>query len=56
MDPNCPTFKEFFEIKNALSEEIAKTCEGVMSISESELALKTMDNKTPGMDGLTPEL
>ena len=57
MDPNCPTFKKFFEIKNALSEEIAKTCEGVMSISECELTLKTMDNnKTPGMDGLTPEL
>ena len=40
MDPNCPTFKEFFEIENALSEEIAKTCEGVMSIDECEIALK----------------
>ena len=56
MDPNCPTFNEFFETENALSEEIAKTCEGVMSIHECELALKTMENnKTPGTDGLTPE-
>ena len=48
MDPNCPTFNEFFEI--------AKTCEGVMSIHECEIALKTMENnKTPGTDGLTPE-
>ena len=25
MDPNCPTFSEFFETQNVLSEEIAKT-------------------------------
>ena len=31
MDPNCPTLNEFFETENALSEEIAKTCEGVYS-------------------------
>ena len=56
MDPNCPTFNEFFETENALSEDIAKTCEGVMSIHECEIALKTMENnKTPGTDGLTPE-
>ena len=56
MDPNCPTFSEFFETENALSEEIAKTCEGVMSVQECELALKaTENNKTPGTDGLTPE-
>ena len=56
MDPNCPTFNEFFETENALSEEITKTCEGVMSIHECELALKTMENnKTPGTDGLPPE-
>ena len=56
MDPNCPTFNEFFETENALSEEIAKTCEGVMSIHECEIALKTMENnKTPGTDGLMPE-
>ena len=55
-DPNCPIFKEFFEIENSLSEEIAKTCEGVMSIDECEIALKTMENnKTFGTDGLTPE-
>ena len=53
MDPNCPIFKEFFEIENLLSEEIAK---GVISIEECEIALKTMENnKTPGTDGLTPE-
>ena len=56
MDPNCPIFKEFFEIENSLSEGIVKTCEGVMSIDECEIALKTMENnKTPGTDGLTPE-
>ena len=33
-----------------------KTCEGVMSVHECELALITMENnKTPGTDGLTPE-
>ena len=56
MDPNCLTFSEFFETENALSEEIAKTCEGVMSVHECELALITMENnKTPGTDELTPE-
>ena len=56
MGPNCPTFREFFETENALSEEIAKTYEGVMSVQECELALKTMENnKTPCTDGLTPE-
>ena len=56
MDPNCPTFNVFFETENVLSEEMAKTCEGVMSIHECEIALKTMENnKTPGMDRLTPE-
>jgi len=56
MDPNCPTFSEFFETENALSEEIAQTCEVVMSIHGCEIALKTIkNNKTPGTDGLTPE-
>ena len=56
MDPNCPTFNGFFKIENTLPKEIAKTYEGVMSIHECEIALKTMENnKTPGMDGLTPE-
>ena len=56
MYPNCLTFSEFFETENALSEEIAKTCEGVMSVHQCELALITMENnKTPGTDGLTPE-
>jgi len=30
MDPNCPTFNEFFKIENTLPKEIAKTYEGVM--------------------------
>lgn len=56
MNPTCPTFNEFFETENALSEEIAKTYEGAMSVHECELALKTMENnKTPGADGVTPE-
>ena len=51
MDPNCPTFNEFFETENVLAEQIAKTCEGVMSIHECEIALKTMENnKTPRTD------
>ena len=55
-EPNCPTFSEFFEKENALSEKIAKTCEGVMSVHECELVLKTMENnKSPGTDGLMPE-
>ena len=55
-DPKCPIFNDFFETENSLSEEIAKACEGVMSIDECECALKTMENnKTPGTDGLTPE-
>ena len=41
MDPNCPTFNEFFETENALSEEIVQTCEGVMSIHECEIVLKS---------------
>ena len=44
MDPNCPTFNEFFKTENRLPEEIAKTYEGVMSIHECEIALKTMAN------------
>jgi len=53
MDPNCPTFNEFCKIENTLPKEIAKTYEGVMSIHECEIALKTMENnKTPGTDGL----
>ena len=56
IDPNFLTFSGFFETENALSEEIAKTCEGVMAVHECELALITMENnKTPGTDGLTPE-
>ena len=56
MDPNWLTFSEFFETENALSEEIAKTCEGVMPVHECELTLITMENnRTPGTDGLTPE-
>ena len=40
MSPNSPIFNEFFEIENTLSEEIANTWEGVMSIDERERALK----------------
>ena len=38
--------KSSFEIENSLSEEIAKTREGVMSIDECEIALKTMENNS----------
>ena len=45
-----------FNTENALSEETAKTCEGVMSVEECKRALMMMEsNKTPGTDGLTSE-
>ena len=56
MNPNGSEFKEFFKTENVLSEETAKTCEGIMSIVECERSLKMMEsNKTPGTDGLTSE-
>ena len=56
MNPNGSEFKEFFKTENVLSEETAKTCEGIMSIVECERALKMMEsNKTPGTDVLTSE-
>ena len=55
-NPNDSEVIEFFNAENALSEETAKTCEGVMSVDECERALMTMEsNKTPGTDGLTSE-
>ena len=55
-NPNGSEFIEFFNAENALSEETAKTCEGVMSVDECERALMTMEsNKTPGTDGLASE-
>ena len=54
MNPNGSEFIEFFNAENALSEDTAKTCEGVMSVDECERALMMMEsNKTPGTDGLT---
>ena len=55
MYPNCPTFNEFFETENVLSEEIAKTCEGVMSIHVWDCVKSIENDKTLDMDGLTPE-
>ena len=55
-NPNGSGFIEFFIVENALSEETAKTCEGVMSADKCERALMKMEsNKTPGTDGLTSE-
>ena len=55
-NPNDSEFIEFFNTENALSEETAKTCEGVMSVEECKRALMMMENnKTPGTDGLTLE-
>ena len=49
MNPNGSEFKEFFKTENELSEETAKTCEGIMSIVECERALKMMEsNKHQG--------
>ena len=39
MNPNGSDFKEFFKTENVLSEETAKTCDGIMSIVECERAL-----------------
>ena len=56
MNPNYSVFNEFFKTENALSEETATSCEGLMSIDECERALMLMEsNKTPGTDGLTSE-
>ncbi|KAL9965225.1 hypothetical protein ACROYT_G028996 [Oculina patagonica] len=56
MNPNDSAFDEFFKTDNALSEENATSCEGLMSIDECERALLLMKgNKTPGTDGLTAE-
>ncbi|KAL9988599.1 hypothetical protein ACROYT_G003061 [Oculina patagonica] len=56
MNPNDYAFDEFFKTDNALSEENATSCEGLMSIDECERALLLMKgNKTPGTDGLTAE-
>ena len=38
-NPNGSEFIEFFNTENALSEDTAKTCEGVMSVNECEQAL-----------------
>ena len=55
-NPNDSEFIEFFNTEEALSEETAKTCEGVMSVEECKRALMMMEsNKTPGTDGLTSE-
>ena len=52
-NPNGLEFIEFFNTEDALSEETAKICEGIMSIRECKQALMTMEsNKTPGTDGL----
>ena len=56
MNPNDSVFNEFFKTENALSEETATSCEGLMSTDECERALMLMEsNKTPGTDGLTLE-
>ena len=50
-NPNGSEFIEFFNTENVLSEETAKTCEGIMSIDECKRALITMEsNKTPGTE------
>ena len=55
-NPNGSEFIEFFNTENVLSEETAKTCEGIMSIDGCKRALVMMEsNKTPGIDGLTSE-
>ena len=53
-NPNDSEFIKFFNTENALSEETAKTCEGVMSVEECNRALME-SNKTPGTDGLISE-
>ena len=53
-NPNGSEFIKLFNAENVLSEDTAKTWEGVMSVDECERALMTMEsNKTPGTDGLT---
>jgi len=55
-NPNSSELVEFFNTENALSEETAKICKGILSIDECKRALMTMEsNKTPGTDCLTSE-
>jgi len=43
-NPNGSEVIEFFNTENVLSEEIAKTCEGIMPSDECKRALMTMES------------
>ena len=58
VDPQNSEFDIFFDnnLLTPLNEELSKTCEGMLSEKECNLALKDMENgKSPGSDGLSRE-
>ena len=56
MDPNTEEFSVFFNVNFQLTEEMASTCEGEITLAECTKALSMMqNNKSPGSDGLTTE-
>ena len=56
MDPDSEEFSDFFNVDFQLTEEMASTCEGEITLAECTKALSTMqNNKSPGSDGLTTE-
>ena len=57
VNPNSEDFSDFFfNVDFQLSEEMASTCEGDITLAECTKALSMMqNNKSPGSDGLTTE-
>lgn len=56
MDPKSEEFSDFFNVDFQLTEEMASTCEGVISLAECTKALSMIQNNTsPGSEGLTIE-
>ena len=56
VEPNSEEFIDFFNEDSQLTEEMASTCEGEITLDECTKALSMMqNNKSPGSDGLTTE-
>ena len=56
VDPNSEDFSVFFNVDFQLTEEMASTCEGEITLAECTKALSMMqNNKSPRSDGLTTE-
>ena len=56
VDPNNGEFSDFFNVDFQLTEKMARTSEGEITLAECKKALSMMqNNKSPGSDGLTKE-